>query len=297
MPSNATDILPQTALRGLLHELLSEAELRRLLFDAYGHTILALLPIGVSPLEVCFAAVDALDRRGLIGAELFRRMIAHAPRKEARIQEVAARFGLGAPGPDDPRIAFVERLHMYMKAGEALASLEFVTQHAAAFFPSTVADEHGWVTTYTLHVDRPHTSLLVEVLRMRDWASSAVHTTAHVLLGAEVRLLRQDVGRTRHAGWALDDACVAAIDRCLEGAQPQVSPIEFGGRVSIYMGSRAQLDSHAKLAAWSAAKDAYKPRGVLLRTTEGFIDQLASQTLGERWSTLIPPDSPLHRTP
>ena len=296
--SNSTPCaLPQTALRELLRELLGEVELRHLLFDAFGHTILASLPSGVAPAELFFAAVDALDRRGLVGAELFRRLIAHAPRREARIQEVAARFGLGAPGPDDPRIGLLERLHEHVKGGDVLESLLFVAESAATFFPSTVADAHGWVTSHKLHVDRGHAVLLVEALRMRDWASSSVHTTAHALLGTDVPLLQREAQRARHDGWTLSEASVAAIEGCFEDAQPHVSPVEFGGRVSVYLGSRAQFDTHAKLAAWSVAKDAYRARGVLLRTTEGFIDQMASQTLGERWSTLIPPTSSLHRTP
>lgn len=291
------DILPQTALRQLLQELLGEAELRHLLFDAYGHTILALLPAGVTAAEIFFAAVDALDRRGLIGAELFRRLIAHAPRREARILEVAMRFGLGEPAPGDPRIPLVERLHGHVKAGDALASLRFVAEHAATFFPSTVADAQGWVTSHSLQVDEAHALLLVEAVRMRDWASSSVHTTAHALLGAGTPLLGQGARRTHHDGWTLGDASVTAIARSLASARVYISPVEHGGRVNVYLGSRSQLDTHAKLAAWSVAKETYRPRGVLLRTTEGFVDQLASQALGERWSSLISSESSLRRSP
>lgn len=292
------DILPQTALRELLRALLTSSELRELLFDMFGHSLTTALPAGVTPAELFFEAVDALDRRGLVGAELFRRLTIVAPGREQRIAEVAALWGLGAPGPDDPRVALVERLHELYKAGQWLAVLEFVRDQAKAFFPGSVADEHGWVTSYSVQVVREECLLVVEALRVRDWASGAVRTTAHALLDGGLALLRPAAdGSTGHRAWELSEAATAAIERCLATTLPRISPLQFGGRVSIYMGSRAQLDAHDKLAAWSAAKEAYLPRGAHLRTIEGFVDQQASQALGPRWFTLMPPESPLRRAP
>jgi hypothetical protein len=295
---SSCDIFPQTALRELLRELLTPCELRQLLFDVYGHSLLAALPASGTPAEMFYEAVDVLDRRGMVGAELFRRLVAVAPGKDERIREVAARWGLGAPGPDDPRIALVEGLHTLVKTGAWLACLEHVRNHAKAFFPGAAADERGWITSYSVQVVPDDGLMVVEALRVRDWASGTIRTTAHVLLGDRIPLFRVTGAATGHNGtWMLTEVAIAAIERCLVLAAPRISPVPFGGRVSIYMGSRGQLDTHAKLAAWSAAKDAYYLHGALLRTTEGFIDQQASQALGERWFTFMPPDSPLRRAP
>jgi hypothetical protein len=295
---SSCDIFPQTALRELLRELLAPYELRQLLFDVYGHSLLAALPASATPAEMFYEAVEVLDRRGMVGVELFRRLAVVAPGKDERIREVAARWGLGAPGPDDPRIALVENLYALVKAGAWLACLEHVRNHAKAFFPGAVADEHGWVTSYSVQVVPDDGLMLVEALRVRDWASGAVRTTAHVLLGDCIPLFCvRDAATGCHGTSMLTEAAIAAIERCLAITAPRISPVPFGGRVNIYMGSRGQLDTHAKLAAWSSAKNAYLVHGALLRTTEGFIDQQASQALGERWFTLMPPESPLRRAP
>lgn len=281
------------ALRELLLELLTEAELRALLHDLFGRAVASALPSGTTA-EVFFAAVDALDRRGLVSEKLFAQLAEHAPGKLERIAEVAAMWRSetepGVPSTGEV-VAALEALYQVLQARELAAAIAHVAERQAVYFPPVYGEAAGaGQTTHRLEARPGDGVLYVESVTTHPWASGTITTNWYALAGLDLELLRARSSDGSGQGWELSDACVEAIDRRVEAFRRWESD-----DVHVFVGTRAQLGEHTRVAAWSEAKRVHAARGVFLRTTEGFIDFLARRTLGERWYTLVPPGSVLAR--
>lgn len=79
-----------SALADLLANMFSEPELRTMLASVGDHELLAALPPSVPLATLAHEAVAALGRRGTIDRELFARLLALRPRREADITAVQA---------------------------------------------------------------------------------------------------------------------------------------------------------------------------------------------------------------
>ena len=281
------------ALRELLLELLTEAELRALLHDLFGRAVASALPSGTTA-EVFFAAVDALDRRGLVSEKLFTQLAEHAPGTRERIAEVAAMWSSetepGVPSKGEV-VEALETLYRVLQARELAAAIAHVAERQAVYFPASFGEAAGaGRTTHRLEARPDDGVLYVESVTTHPWASGTIETNWYALAGLELELLQARSADGVVDGWELSDACAAAIERRIEVFRRWESD-----DVHVFVGTRAQLGEHARIAAWSEAKRLYAARGVFLRTTEGFIDFLATRALGERWYTLVPPGSVLAR--
>lgn len=278
---------PQTMLRALLLDILSEGELRRLLFDMHGPGIGQSLPWGAPAEEVFFAAVEALGRRGLILPELFQRLVAHAPVKCDEILAVARACG-AAPGAG---IAILEALQESMRGPNPAEILTLVRNHAAFFFPpSGDVNIQGRVES-TVAVTSDLGVMTVERVRTRQWSTGLVEHRYYAVLGREITVLRAD-GAAPHR-WALTAESAALIEHHRRRYVARDAPYLHDGDLYVFLGSRAEIGAGEKLTAWSDIKARHAVMGIFLRTMEGMIDQLASSALGDRWYAGIPASSPL----
>lgn len=292
VPRRPVDPSCLRALRELLLELLTESELRELLHDLHGRALVSVLP-SASPAEVFFTAVDALDRRGLVSEALFLRLAEHAPGKRERVAEVAAMWAL-APGsvqaPAREVVAELEALHRLLQARELGAVLSHVVERQALFFPACGEDDGLDRTTYRLEARPEHGVLYVERVTTRRWQSGMIETSWYALAGPGCTLLCARPGEGAGHGWTLAEECAAAIGRLVSSFRKSASD-DF----HVFVGTRVQLADHARVAAWSEIKRRFAEDQVFVRTTEGFIDALATRALGERWYALVPQGSVLAR--
>src|SRR6185369_14212926 len=82
-------------LRDLFCKSLTFSQLQYILTDLYGSELISSLPIGaVTYIEYCQEAVLALERRGLINAELFKKIIERTPQRQVDVVAVADFMGI-----------------------------------------------------------------------------------------------------------------------------------------------------------------------------------------------------------
>lgn len=290
---------PQTMLRGLLEGTLTESELRRLLFDTFGRQVLMALPSG-TPAEVFFAAVDVLDRKGLITRELFSQLVELLPGKHREIFRVAEAWGIdlnsvGPGGVVRGVLTILEELCKRLDGDDPVPALELVRRSQGVLFPPSGDIDVGGRVEQKLTLWTEPNVLVIETTRTRRLSSGFVASAYYFLLGKQTPLLRPRGAGGRRGVWMLSDECSAKLDGCLAAYRSRQSPFEYHGDCHAFVGSRSELSDNDRLAAWTAAKDEYARAGFHVRTAEGLIDEVASRALGSDWYSLVPEDSPLCR--
>ena len=280
---------PEKLLRELLLELLKPGELRTLMSDHGNDELVNMLPVGLSPEESFLAAVEALERCGLIDESLFDLLLQRRPERAAAIQAVMRLFV--SANPHDR--ALLEQLHAALAQPDALAALELVRVHSSYFFPT------GTEGRNTIH-HTPHLFAGPRILGLattrRGLMMTDLYTWRYLGVPAVGESLFARNDDSSGPAWSPSGALLAAVAAFQSALNHGPDELRHDGERHLFVGRRQQLTTDGERTAWTSFKaHVLATGGVHIHTRDSLLRHLAVCAFGEDWDRVVPLDSAIRR--
>ncbi len=283
-PANSEKLL-----RELLLDLFSPGELRILMSDHGDDDLVNNLPEGQSANELFHAAVDALEKCGLIDEQLFQLLLARRPARADDIRAVMRLFDPASPHDG----ALFERLHAALGRPDPLAALDLLREHSAYFFPST---SHGPTTLHhTPHLFAEPRILGLAATRKGPLMTDRYTWTYFGVPEFDEPLLDENDGSSGPV-CSPSDAVLAAVAAFRDALNNGPDNLRHNGERHLFVGRRQRVTTCAEQTAWTSFKgQALVTDGVHIHTRDSLLRFLAVHAFGEDWNRVVPSDSPLRR--
>jgi hypothetical protein len=280
---------PETLLRELLLDLFTSGELRILMSDHGNDDLVNKLPVGLSADELFAAAVEALEKCGLIDEHLFQLLLARRP---ARADDITAVMRLFGPASTHDR-ALLERLHAVLGQPDPLAALELIREHSSYFFPS--ASDGPYAILHTPHLYAEPRILGLASTRKELLGTDLYTWTYFGVPDIDEPLLDRNDGSSGPA-WSPSDAVLATVAAFRDALNHGPYDFRHDGKRHLFVGRRQQLTTGAEQTAWTSFKEqTLETGGVHIHTRDSLLRFLAVHAFGKDWNRVVPPDSPLRR--